>query len=64
MIRIVGRQSRTEKLRERRAVGDIMESLGISDERFVCLLNGTPVTRDVEVSPEQDLLFLEIFSGG
>ncbi|MCL4320720.1 MoaD/ThiS family protein [Cuniculiplasma divulgatum] len=64
MIRIVGRQSRSEKLEQSCSVGEVMERLGISDERFVYLLNGTPVTRDVIVSPDQDLLFLEIFSGG
>ena len=45
-------------------VKDIMEQLRLSDERFVSLLNGTPVTGDETVNPEDDLVFVEIFSGG
>ncbi len=64
MIRIVGRVSRESKIDSPRTVGEIIESMRISEERFVFLLNGQPVTKDVIVTPDQDLLFLEIFSGG
>ncbi|MHB1440111.1 MAG: ubiquitin family protein [Cuniculiplasma sp.] len=64
MIRVVGRVSKTEKIDGKHSVAEIMDTYGISDERFIYLVNGTPVTKDFVVSPDEDLLFLEIFSGG
>jgi len=47
-----------------KTVGTILEELKISEERFIFLVDGTPATKDVLVTPDQELLFLEIFSGG
>jgi sulfur carrier protein ThiS len=64
MIRIVGRVSKNEMLDKASSVKEVMDQLMISDERFIYLVNGTPVTKDKIVNPDEDLLFLEIFSGG
>ncbi|MCL4345870.1 MAG: MoaD/ThiS family protein [Candidatus Thermoplasmatota archaeon] len=64
MIRVVGRISFSRQLEKSEKVRDVMEELRLSDERFVSLLNGTPVTGDEVVSPADDLAFIEIFSGG
>ncbi len=64
MIRVIGRTGFSRNLEKSMKVKDIMEQLRLSDERFVSLLNGTPVTGDETVNPEDDLVFVEIFSGG
>ncbi len=64
MIRVVGRMGFSERLERSMKVKEIMEQLRLSDERFVSLLNGTPVTGDEVVKPDDDLAFIEIFSGG
>lgn len=64
MIKIMGRQSKEIVLDYPKTVGTILEELKVSEERFVFLVDGTPVTKDVLVTPDQELVFLEIFSGG
>ncbi|MGP6207524.1 MoaD/ThiS family protein [Cuniculiplasma sp. SKW3] len=64
MIRVVGRTGFSERLEKSMKVKDIMEQLRLSEERFVSLLNGTPVTGDEIANPDDDLAFIEIFSGG
>ena len=45
-------------------VDAIMEKMKLSGERYISILNGIPVTGDHIVNPSDELLFLEIFSGG
>ncbi|MHB1492855.1 MAG: ubiquitin family protein [Thermoplasmataceae archaeon] len=64
MIKIIGRKSDQATIKEPLALLNIMQSMSISRERFIALLNGAPATSDDIVKPDDDLVFLEIFSGG
>ncbi|EQD39351.1 hypothetical protein B1A_16892 [mine drainage metagenome] len=64
MIRIIGRKSDKRDLKESSRLSDIMQTMLISNERFIALINGSPATSDDIVSPDDDLVFLEVFSGG
>ncbi len=64
MIRIIGKEKREIPLEKAASVGEIAEKLGISSVKFVSLLNGNPVTSDKIVNPEDELVFMEAFSGG
>ncbi|MHB8360248.1 MAG: ubiquitin family protein [Thermoplasmataceae archaeon] len=64
MIRIIGRKSDQKNIKESSRLSDIMQTMFISTERFIALLNGSPATSDDVVSPDDDLVFLEVFSGG
>ncbi|MHB1507848.1 MAG: ubiquitin family protein [Cuniculiplasma sp.] len=65
MIRIKGRvMSSSTSLELASTVDEVMHVMKLSGERFISLLNGVPVTGDHVVNPSDDLLFLEVFSGG
>ncbi len=64
MIRIKGSENKTIELREELTIRDIIKNYKIDAERYAIILNGTPATEDENVKPEDDLLFLEVFSGG
>lgn len=64
MIKIMGRQMSESNLDHPKTIDSIMEEMKLSEERFIFLVDGTPVTRDFLVKPDQELVFLEIFSGG
>ncbi len=64
MIRIIGRVSREEHINERTSIGELAKRLNIRESSYVYLKNGDPVTSDEEVGPEDDVRFLETFSGG
>jgi|GEM_PF-1570323 sulfur carrier protein ThiS len=64
MISIVGRRHLTTSIVERMTVLQVADMLQIRESSYVYIKNGTPVTSDEIVTPEDDLKFLEIFSGG
>ena len=64
MIKIKGRTSLTNSVETSMTVDAIMEKMKLSGERYISILNGIPVTGDHIVNPSDELLFLEIFSGG
>ena len=64
MIKIKGRTSLTNSVETSMTVDAIMEKMKLSGERYISILNGIPVTGDRIVNPSDELLFLEIFSGG
>ncbi len=64
MIRVKGRTSLTDSIEASMTIDAIMEKMKLSGERFISILNGVPATGDRIVNPSDDLLFLEIFSGG
>ena len=47
-----------------KTVEDVMGELGLKEQGFVCVRNGSPVTRFDLLKPSDDVTFLEIFSGG
>ncbi len=64
MIRVLGRESVIIELKQPETVEYIMKRNGLSEERFVCIRGGYPLTADETIQPEDDVQFLEIFSGG
>lgn len=64
MIRIIGRETRTFSAEKTAAISDIARQNDLSEERYVAILNGKPTTWDRVAAVEDDLVFLEVFSGG
>ncbi len=64
MIKVKGRTSLTDSIDSSMTVDTIMEKMKLSGERYISILNGMPVTGDHVVNPSDELLFLEVFSGG
>ncbi len=64
MIRIIGRKGFQSELSVEKTVEDVMRELGLKEQSFVCVRNGSPVTRFDTLKPSDDVTFLEIFSGG
>ena len=64
MIRIIGRKGFQSELSMEKTVEDIMRELDLKEQSFVCVRNGSPVTRFDMLKPSDDVTFLEIFSGG
>ncbi|MCL4451812.1 MAG: hypothetical protein M1327_04215 [Candidatus Thermoplasmatota archaeon] len=64
MISIVGRKHYTTSIAESMTVAKVAEMLQIRESSYVYIKNGNPVTSDEIVTPDDDLKFLEIFSGG
>ena len=64
MIRIIGRKGFQSELSVEKTVEAVMRELGLKEQGFVCVRNGSPVTRFDTLKPSDDVTFLEIFSGG
>ncbi|AAT43122.1 MoaD/ThiS family protein [Picrophilus oshimae] len=64
MIRIKGSENKTIEMDHELTINDIIKQYKIDAERYAIILNGSPATEDENVRPEDDLLFLEVFSGG
>ncbi|MCL4327843.1 MAG: hypothetical protein M1149_06020 [Candidatus Thermoplasmatota archaeon] len=64
MIKIIGRNGTEIKTSAGKTVGEIASTLGLKTEKFVSVKNGVPCTSDSQVSENDDLVFLEVFSGG
>ena len=64
MISIVGRRRYTTSIEDSMTVAKLAEMLQIREASYVYIKNGSPVTSDEIVTPDDDLKFLEIFSGG
>ena len=64
MISIVGRRHFITSIEESMTVAKVAEMLQIREASYVYIRNGNPVTSDEIITPEDDLKFLEIFSGG
>lgn len=64
MIKVVGREKYTRELESRTSLRDLISELGLNENHFVMLVNGNPATSDEEVGKDDDVVFLEIFSGG
>ncbi len=64
MIRVVGRKGFQKEITEEITVDNLMKELALKEQSYVCVRNGSPVTRFEIIKPEDDVTFLEIFSGG
>lgn len=64
MIRIVGKTSVNKDIRKPTLISGVVSELGLNVNSYVILLNGNPATSDETAGPQDDLVFLEVFSGG
>jgi sulfur carrier protein ThiS len=64
MIRIVGKNSVKRDLEKSTPISMVVSDLGLNVNSYVILLNGNPATTDEIAAPQDDLVFLEVFSGG
>ena len=64
MIRVLGRDTITLELQSPETVGSLMKANGLSEERYICIRGGQPLTSDEIIRPDDDVQVLEIFSGG
>jgi sulfur carrier protein ThiS len=64
MIEIIGRKKEKIDIEKPAKLSELYKSLGINEDGFVAILNGTPATSDHIINPGDNLILLEIFSGG
>jgi sulfur carrier protein ThiS len=64
MIRIVGRETRRVDDSPGSDIEAVAKINGLSGERYIAILNGKPVTWDHRIDETDDLVFVEVFSGG
>lgn len=64
MIKVVGRAGFEHRIVSPEKVEDLLKELGLREQSYVCIRNGTPVTRFDTVEPGDEVIFMEIFSGG
>ncbi len=64
MIEVVGKKPMKMEIDSEKTVCEIAEELGIKEVNFVFLLNGSPVTSDRTVKKDDQLVMMEVFSGG
>ena len=64
MIEIIGRKKEKINIEKPEKLSELYKTLGINEDGFVAVLNGIPATSDQIINPEDNLVLLEIFSGG
>ncbi len=64
MIRVTGEKKIEKNIDRNMKISEIEKELGISDDSYMVVVNGKPCMNDEEVSASDDVVFLEVFSGG
>ncbi len=64
MIKVTGEKKIETKIDGSMKISEIERKLGISDDSYMVVVNGKPCMNDEEVSTDDDVVFLEVFSGG
>ncbi|MHB1709096.1 MAG: MoaD/ThiS family protein [Thermoplasmataceae archaeon] len=64
MIRIVGRKREMIPITGQATVGAVVKELKLQENSYIALKNGLPVTSDEPVSVNDEIVFMEVFSGG
>ncbi|WMT51571.1 MAG: MoaD/ThiS family protein [Ferroplasma sp.] len=64
MIEVVGRKKEKIRIEKPVRLSELYDSMGINEDGFVAILNGVPATSDHIINPDDNLILLEIFSGG
>ena len=64
MIKVVGREGVRNIDLQSGTVEDALKMLKFGHEKYVYLKNGVPVTADATFGPGDEMVFLEVFSGG
>ncbi len=64
MITIVGRERKKIQIKEDITVAELSARYGLRLSAYTTLKNGRPVTSDEKLTPQDEVTFLEVFSGG
>jgi len=64
MIKLIGRNKKEIKIEKPEKIDLIFKNLNLNDDEYVPILNGNPALATDIVNPEDDLVILEVFSGG
>ena len=64
MIRIVGRKRETFPITGPATIGAVVKELKLHESSYITLKNGIPATSDEPVSVNDEIVFMEVFSGG
>mgnify|MGYP001626367924 FL=1 len=64
MIRVRGHIRKEIEIDSSRRVSDLISDLGLNEDEYVVIVNGSPVLSDHIVNKEDDVVILEVFSGG
>ncbi|MCY0852289.1 MoaD/ThiS family protein [Thermoplasma acidophilum] len=64
MIKVRGHIRKELTIESERKVSDLMKDLGLNEDEYVVIVNGSPVLGDHIVKKEDDVTILEVFSGG
>ena len=63
-VKVVGRESIEKELEGTLRLKSVRESLKLREDQYISLVNGVPATDDIAVSNNDEVVFLEVFSGG
>ncbi len=64
MIKVRGHIRKEITIESEKRVSDLMRDLGLNEDEYVVIVNGSPVLGDHVVKSEDDVTILEVFSGG
>ena len=64
MIRIIGRKRETFPITGQATIGAVVKELRLQESSYITLKNGLLVTSDEPVSVNDEIVFMEVFSGG
>ncbi|KQB35865.1 MULTISPECIES: MoaD/ThiS family protein [Acidiplasma] len=64
MIRVIGRNKIEESISSPCVVRELYSMFKINPDEYVVLVNGDPVTDDEIIKPDDNVVLLEVFSGG
>ncbi|AKA48075.1 hypothetical protein IX51_02020 [uncultured archaeon] len=63
-VKVVGREQVRKNIDGNVKVGALRESMKLREDQYISLVNGSPATDEETVSESDEVVFLEVFSGG
>lgn len=63
-VKVVGRDQIVRDIEGNLKIGALRESMKLREDQYLSLVNGSPATDDDIVSENDEVVFLEVFSGG
>ncbi|WP_297027191.1 MoaD/ThiS family protein [Thermoplasma sp.] len=64
MIKVRGHIRKEMSIDSDTRVSDLMAGLGLNENEYVVIVNGSPALGDHLVKKDDDVVILEVFSGG
>ncbi len=64
MIEIIGHEKKNIKIKVSKKLQSIYSEFSIDENSYIAVLNGNPATSDDIINPDDNLVLLEVFSGG